>query len=126
MKYTLAIAALMIAAAGGNAFAEEGRVPQSQLAELGLPGMTAISDADGAQIRGQGFAYASSTSASALPGTFTFNNAAALGFNHADAATGAASDLEAEVLVGGVIGPIFSLQIKAAVGSAGFAIANSN
>ena len=123
MKYTLAIAALLVAAAG-NAFAEEGQVSQSQLAELGLPGMTAMSDAQGAEIRGQGFAFASSTSASALPGTFSFNHASALGFNSADAATGAASELEADVLVGSILGPL-SLQIKASVGSAGFAIANS-
>ncbi len=125
MKYTLAIAALLVAAAAGNAFAEEGRVSQSQLAELGLPGMTAMSDAQGAEIRGQGFAFTSSTSASALPGTFTFNHASALGFNHADSATGAVSNLEADILVGSILGPL-SLQIQATVGSAGFAVANSN
>jgi len=125
MKYTLAIAALLVAGAGGAALAEEGHVSQAQLAEMGLPGMTVISDAQGEEIRGQGFAYASSVSASALPGTFTKNHAQALGFKHADAETGAASTFEADILIGGKHGPKFSLQIKKAVGSAGFAVANS-
>lgn len=126
MKYTLAIAALLVAVAGSNAFAEEGHVSQAQLAELGLPGMTAMNDVQGTEIRGQGFAYTSSVSASALPGTFTANYASALGFNNSASATGAASQLEADVLVGNVFGPAFSLQIKAAVGSAGFAVASSD
>lgn len=125
MKYTLAIAALLVAA-GTSAYAEDGHVSQSQLADLGLPGLTAMSDAQGEEIRGQGFAYTSSVSASALPGTFTRNRAAALGFNNSASSTGAASQLEADVLVGGLNGPLFSLQIKAAVGSAGFAIASSD
>ena len=124
MKYTLAIAALLVAVAGSNAMAE-GHVSDAQLAELGLPGMTAMSDAEGQEIRGQGFAFTSSTSASALPGTFSFNHASALGFNNAAASTGATSELEADILLGSVFGPL-SLQIKAKVGSAGFAIASSN
>ena len=125
MKYTLAIAALLVAA-GSTAFAEEGHVSNAQLAELGLPGMTVMSDAQGEEIRGQGFAYTSSVSASALPGTFTINYASALGHNNSASATGAASELEADILVGNVFGPAFSLQIKASVGSAGFAIASAN
>ena len=125
MKYTLAIAALMVAMVGGSAFAEEGRVAQDQLARLGLGGIEVMSDAQGREIRGQGFAFAASVSASALPGTATSNTALALGFNHADAATGAASEGSLDVLVG-IPTPIFSLQIKAAVGSAGYARANSN
>ena len=85
-----------------------------------------MSDAQGTEIRGQGFAYTSSVSASALPGTFTRNFASALGFNNSASSTGAASQLEADILVGNVFGPVFSLQIKAAVGSAGFAIASAN
>ena len=126
MKYTLAIAALLVAVAGSNALAEDGHVSQAQLAELGLPGMAVMSDAQGEEIRGQGFAYTSSVSASALPGTFTINHASALGYNNSASATGAASELEADVLIGNVYGPIFSLQIKAAVGSAGFAVASAN
>ena len=51
--------------------------------------------------------------------------AIALGFNHADAATGATSELEADVLIGSPL-PILSFQLKAKVGSAGFAVANSH
>ena len=125
MKYALAIAAVLVAACG-TTYAAEGNVAKNTLAEMGLPGISVMSDAQGAAIRGQGFAYTSSISASALPGTFTINHAQALGFNHADSATGAASTLEKDILIGGKHGPIISIQVKAAVGSAGFAIANSN
>lgn len=125
MKYTLAVAALMVAMVGGSAFAEEGRVAQDQLASLGLGGLEVMSDVEGRAVRGQGFAFVNSRSVSALPGTSSQNSALALGFNHADAETGAASEISLDVLVG-IPTPIFSLQIKAAVGSAGFGIANSN
>lgn len=125
MKFAIASAALLAALVGGNVFAGEGNVSRSTLADMGLSDIAVMSDADGQQIRGQGFAFAASTSASALPGTFTANTAIALGFNHADAATGAQSQLEADVLIGTPL-PTLSIQIKARVGSAGFAIANSN
>jgi hypothetical protein len=92
---------------------------------MGLAGITEMSDAQGREIRGQGFAYAASTAASALPGTFTANTAIALGFNHADAATAAESQLEADILIGTPL-PVLSIQIKAHVGSAGYAIANQH
>lgn len=124
MKY-IASAALLAALMTGSAFAGEGNVSRNTLADMGLGDIAVMSDEAGQQIRGQGFAFAASTAASALPGTFTANTAIALGFNHADAATGAQSQLEVDVLVGTPL-PVFSLQIKAKVGSAGFAIANQN
>ena len=125
MKYALASAALLAALVSGNAFAGEGHVSRSTLADMGLADISMMSDADGRQVRGHGFAYAASTAASALPGTFTANTAIALGFNHADAATGAESALEVDVLIGTPL-PVLSVQIKAHVGSAGFAIANQH
>jgi len=131
MKYTLAIAAMLIAGVSGNALAEEGHVSQSQLSEMGLPGMTVLSDAQGEEIRGQGFAYASSTSVSRLPGTRTRNHAKALGFKHADAATDASSAAELDILIFGKGFAkrkgvkLLSIQAKVAVGSAGGAVANS-
>jgi hypothetical protein len=125
MKYALAAAAMMAAMVGGSTFAEEGRVAKDQLASLGLGGLQVISDAEGREIRGQGFAFASSIASSALPGTSALNSAIALGFSHADAETASASEFELDVLVGTPT-PILSLQIRAAVGSAGYAISNSN
>ena len=126
MKYTLAIAALLVAAAGSNAFAEDGHVSQAQLAELGLPGMNVMSQAQSDEIRGQGFAYTSSVSASALPGTFTINYASALGKNNSASATGAASTFEAHALVGVLVIPLFSVDVELSNGSAGFAVASAN
>lgn len=125
MKYALAVAAVMVAMVSSSVFAGEGRVSQAQLASLGLSGLEVMSDAQGREIRGQGFAFAASVSGSALPGTFNFSPAIALGFNHADASSAAASEASLDVLVGTPL-PVFSLQIKAAVGSAGSAVANSN
>jgi hypothetical protein len=125
MKFTITTIALLAALASGTAFAAEGNVSRSTLADMGLGDIAVMSDADGQTIRGHGFAYAASTAASALPGTYTANTAIALGFNHADASTGAQSQLEADILIGVPL-PILSIQIKAKVGSAGYAIANSN
>lgn len=125
MKSSLTIAAVLIALFSGTAFADEGHVSGDTLAAMGLPGMVVVSDAEGLQIRGEGFAFAQSISASALPGTFTSNSAIALGFNHADAATGATSELELDVLTGIPL-PVLSLQVRSRVGSSGFAVANSD
>jgi hypothetical protein len=125
MKFAIGSAALLAALISGSCFAGEGNVSRSTLANMGLGDMAVLSDIDGTQVRGHGFAYAASTAASALPGTYTANTAIALGFNHADASTGAQSQLEADVLIGVPL-PALSIQIKAAVGSAGYAIANQH
>lgn len=125
MKYALAIAAVLVAACG-TTYAEEGNVGQDALAAMGLPGIAVMNDVDGLEIRGQGFAAASSVSASRLPGTHTKNYADAVGYNNAAAETGAVSHLEKDILISNKNGVQFSLQIKATVGSQGFAVASSN
>ena len=124
MKYTLAIATVLVAAIAGNALAEEGQVSQAQLAEMGLPGMTAMSDAQGTEIRGQGFAFAASISGSAVPGSFNLSPAAALGRRSAFAASGSTSQIEGGGFYLGT-GGFGVFGFRARVGSAGFAYARS-
>jgi hypothetical protein len=91
--------------------------------------MEEMSDAEGTQIRGQGFAFGSSTALSFLNiggPTASSNQARALGFNHADTEAGAKSEAELHVIVAGPNGPTLSIQVKAAVGSVGYTKANSN
>ncbi len=125
MKYALAIAAVLVAACG-TTYAEDGNVGQDALSAMGLPGIAVMNDVDGMNIRGQGFAAVSSVSASRLPGTHTKNYADAVGYNAANAETGAASQIEGDILISNSHGVKFSLQFKAAVGSAGYAYASSN
>lgn len=127
MKNALALAALLAAFIAVPAFAEEGRVSSASLAAMGLGDMQVMSDVQGREIRGQGFAFAASVSASALPGTFNFSPAVALGFNEAAAVSGASS-------TGTISGTLItfpplnvaSLTISVTVGSAGYAAASSN
>ena len=129
MKYTLAIAALFVLSFGANAIAEEGHVSQSQLAEFGLAGMDTMSDVQGDEIRGQGFAFAGSLSASGVPGAFNISPAAALGSNEAVAISGSSSSIQAEGLIFGIggFGAFFGgFEASATVSSAGFAYAASN
>jgi len=126
MKYSLSIAVLVVAMFAGNAFADQGQVSQTQLSELGLPaGMTVLSDSQGEEIRGQGFAFAGSISASALPGTFNADVAAALGAHGAFAATGSTSSASLDATVSILGFPVFNIMGSAQVGSAGFAAAAS-
>jgi hypothetical protein len=127
MKNALVFAALLAAFVAVPAFAEEGRVAQSSLAAMGLGDMQVMSDAQGAQIRGQGFAFAASVSASALPGSFTFDPAVALGFHSAAAASGAQSTatISGTLITFPPLG-IASLTLSATVGSSGYATAASN
>ena len=126
MKYTLAILAMFVCA---SAMAEEGRVSQAQLADFGLAGMSDISDAEGTEIRGQGFAFAASVSGSGVPGAFNISPAAALGQNSAGAVSGSSSSIEASGLFGGFGGFggfIGFFDVQATVSSGGFAFASAN
>lgn len=131
MKYVLTLAAALVASVAGSTFAGEGQVSEAQLAALGVPGIQVMSDAQGGEVRGQGFAFATSTSVANLPGTSSDpNTATALNFNNAAVATGAASAGSIDILLFGdenVFGGfLVSIQVQAAVASQGYAIASSN
>lgn len=71
------------------------------LAQLGVPNLVPVSDAEASKVSGHGFAhhferfaYAASRSASALPGTFTHNFADGLGEIYAEAESGALSEFD--------------------------------
>ena len=85
------MAAVMVALVSSTTFAGEGQVSNSQLTEMGLPGLTVMTDAQGAEIRGHGFAYASSYSDAFDPqlNGITMQSAKALGYRKAEAAPGA-------------------------------------
>lgn len=126
MKYTLAILAMFVCA---SAMAEEGRVSQAQLADFGLAGMTNVSDVEATEIRGQGFAFAASVSGSAVPGSFNFSPAAALGHNEAIAISSTQSNISVDGYFGGIGGGggFFGFfGLNASVGSSGFAYAAAN
>lgn len=127
MKNALALAALLAGFVAVPAFAEEGRVSQASLAAMGLSDMQVMSDVQGKQIRGQGFAFAASVSASALPGTGNFSPAVALGFHNAAAVSSAQSTatISGTLITFPPLG-VASLTISATVGSAGGAAASSN
>ena len=129
MKYVIAAAALVMMGLGANAMAEDGHVSQAQLADLGVPGISVMSDAQGSEVRGQGFAFAASVSASGVPGAFNVSPAAALGFNNAAAVSGSASQIEVQGFFGGIGGGggffgVFGIQAN--VASSGYAFASAN
>ena len=130
MKYTLTIATLAVATICSSAMAE-GHVSQAQLADFGLAGMETVSDAEATEIRGQGFAFAGSVSASGVPGAFNISPAAALGYNEALAVSASTSEFEAEGYFFGIGGPPLGgffggFGISGSASSAGFAYAASN
>ena len=128
MKYTFAIAAIVVAGMCTSAMAE-GHVSQSQLADFGLAGMSTMSDAEATEVRGQGFAFAGSISASGVPGAFNVSPAAALGFNEAVAVSGSQSNISVDGYFGGIGfgGGFFGFfGLNASVGSSGFAYAAAN
>ena len=129
MKYTLAIVALFVCA---SAMAEEGHVSQAQLADFGLAGMSTMSDAEATEVRGQGFAFAASISASRVPGAGNVSPAVAFGRREAVAVSGSRSELEVEGYFGAIGGGsggfggfigFFGLEVS--TGSAGFAYAHA-
>ena len=131
MKYSLAIAAMVVFGTAAAAVAEDGRVSQNQLAEFGLAGMNSMSDTEAEQVRGQGFAFAGSLSASAVPGAFNVSPAVAFGSNEAIAVTGSTSSLSARGAVFGVGGPppsgfLLGFRLRVRASSAGFAYASAN
>ena len=130
MKYTLAIAATLVAGICSSAMAE-GHVSQAQLADFGLAGMETMTDAEATEVRGQGFAFAGSISASAVPGAFDVSAASALGFNQATAVTASKSEFQVEgqvlVIGGPPLGGFFgAFKLSGSAGSAGFAYAAAN
>ena len=66
---------------------------QAQLNAWGLSDLVPASASEAASVRGQGFTFGASRSASAIPGTFSHNFASALGEFSAEAETGASSEL---------------------------------
>lgn len=58
MKYLLMTLAIVMMFAGPALAADHGNLSQSQLAKMGLSGMTAMSDTQGQAVRGMGFAVA--------------------------------------------------------------------
>ncbi len=70
MKYAMLVVAMMIALCAGTTFASDGQISKSQLSELGLSSMQAMSDVQGLEIRGMaarawGNAYAATRFSSA-------------------------------------------------------------
>ena len=83
MKILLALVTVVILSAA-PVLAGDGQISKSSLSRMGLPGMTAMSDADGMAIRGTSFAIA---------GSFSFASGVVMGpiihvgSHHAAAAT---------------------------------------
>lgn len=132
MKYICSIAAVVAMALGSSAFAEDGNVSQAQLNELGLGGISVMSDSEGSEVRGR-FAFASSVSASGVPGAFNVSPAVGIGINSATASSGSSSSINASGVVGGVFGGtggfggfLAFFNLNATVSSSGFAIATAN
>ena len=55
MKYALSIV-MLLAVSAGSAMADQGQVSKDRLADLGLSSIQVMSDVQGEQIRGKGFA----------------------------------------------------------------------
>ena len=128
MKYSLAIVAMVVFGMAASAMAD-GNVSQSQLEDFGLAGMTEMTDAQASEVRGQGFAFASSVSVSGVPGAFNVSPAVALDFNEALAISASSSEFEAEGFILGVapFGGFFAtFGISGSASSSGFAYAAAN
>ena len=111
MKYSLPTIGLFLAVFSGSSFASEGQISQDLLAEMGLAGMTVVSEEDAMQVRGQGFVLAYSTSVSQLPGTYDESHAFAEGHRYASARSGSMSSAEIDILVLGhiprIVAPVY-------------------
>lgn len=120
MKYAL-LSAVFAAILAGPARADDGQIGPEQLAEMGLSGLTVISDAEGEAVRGEGFVIASSTSFVLLTvGLFTAGDLSTIlagdidGINNPPVQTQAAANLEIQ----SVVPP---LDIRITGSSSGFA-----
>ena len=94
MRFTFRHLALMcVVAVAGQVNAEEGDM-KNRLTQWGLSGLKVVTDAEAMQVRGQGYTFSATRSASSIPGTFTHNFASALGDNFTNATSGAESNLD--------------------------------
>lgn len=130
MKYALAIAATLVVAFGASARADDtafadNHVGQQMLAEMGLSGITVISDAEGMEIRGEGYSLATSLAAAALFTSVTVNRALGFGTFRANANTGAITTVELEKSFT-VFGIPVVFPFQSFSGSGGFASATTN
>jgi hypothetical protein len=66
MKYLLMTLAVVMMFAGPALAADHGNLSQSQLAKMGLSGMTAMTDTQGTAVRGMGFSLAFGASYAAI------------------------------------------------------------
>ena len=113
MKYVAMVAVLMSVCAC-SAFAGDGQISKSALAEMGLSGLQVMSDADGMAIRGK-FAIVRGTANSNLGGG---NNATA-SYAASDVGPGADFAIGAALAVSGSFPPLF--VVGSFAGSVAFA-----
>ncbi|MEC7408475.1 MAG: hypothetical protein VYB72_06665 [Planctomycetota bacterium] len=141
MSVTRSIAALSaILMSSAFALAEE---PSSQwLASVGLANLEAVTTQESMEVRGQGFSTGVSRSASAMPGTFTYNLAEAKGVNFAKTLSSSLSELDIYLSGdhGGNYGSYFGypspgnpysshgpvMNGRHSVGASGFSLSSSN
>ena len=141
MSVTRSIAALsVIFMSSAFAVAEE---PSSQwLASVGLANLQTVTTQESMEVRGQGFSTGVSRSASAMPGTYTYNLAEAKGVNFAKTLSSSLSELDIYLSGdhGGNYGSYFGypspgnpysnhgpvMNGRHSVGASGFSLSSSN
>jgi predicted metal-binding membrane protein len=121
MRSLLVVCAVVsvLAFTGMASAANPGQVPNATLAQLGLSGMQTMSDVQGTDIRGMGFATVSGYSATSWSGADSGYSATAIGWN---AATGGV-DVSATGKIVVFSGGTFVAAKGSVAGSASFAIA---